>query len=105
MAKRKTAKKRGKATRVTTMNVSMPEVLKDFVEDRVESAGFGTVSEYVRHLIFQDQDRADRAQRRMRQLIQEGERSGPPIVADEKFWAERRAALEKALERNRRKAG
>ena len=39
---------------MTTMNVSLPEKLKEYVDGRVETGGYGTASEYVRDLIRQD---------------------------------------------------
>jgi antitoxin ParD1/3/4 len=38
------------------MNISLPEELKDFVDEQVKK-GYGTSSEYVRKLIRKDQDR------------------------------------------------
>lgn len=60
-----------------TMNVSLPESLKDFVEERVAEGGYGTTSEYVRELIRHDQDR-----RRLRNLLLEGAASPPTEPAD-----------------------
>ena len=42
---------------VSTMNVSLPESLKDFVDEQVSRGGYGTSSEYVRELIRKDADR------------------------------------------------
>ena len=42
---------------MTTMNISLPESLKSFVDDQVSQGGYGTSSEYVRQLIRKDQDR------------------------------------------------
>jgi antitoxin ParD1/3/4 len=39
------------------MNVSLPEALKDFVDEQVSRHGYGTSSEYIRELIRRDQDR------------------------------------------------
>ena len=39
---------------MSTMNVSLPEALKDFVEDQVSVRGYSTSSEYVRELIRKD---------------------------------------------------
>ena len=36
------------------MNISLPETLKSFVDEQVNSRGFGTSSEYVRALIRKD---------------------------------------------------
>ncbi|HEY4065690.1 MAG TPA: type II toxin-antitoxin system ParD family antitoxin [Burkholderiaceae bacterium] len=43
---------------MSTMNISLPETLKSFVDEQVEQRGFGTSSEYVRELIRKEQDRA-----------------------------------------------
>ena len=42
---------------MSTMNVSLPDELKAFVDERVDDGGFGSTSEYVRDLIRRDQDR------------------------------------------------
>lgn len=41
---------------MTTMNISLPDALKAFVDQQVDTRGFGTSSEYVRALIRKDQD-------------------------------------------------
>lgn len=43
----------------TTMNISLPETMKTFVEERLQSDGYGTASEYVRELIREDQKRRE----------------------------------------------
>lgn len=42
---------------MSTMNISLPDQLKSFVDERVSSSGYGTSSEYLRELIRRDQDR------------------------------------------------
>ena len=42
---------------MTTMNVSLPARLKEFVDAQVDEGGYGSTSEYVRDLIRRDQDR------------------------------------------------
>jgi antitoxin ParD1/3/4 len=44
-------------TPMTTMNISLPDALKSFVDEQVAGRGYGTSSEYVRELIRRDQDR------------------------------------------------
>jgi len=39
------------------MNISLPDTLKSFVDERVNQGGYGTSSEYVRELIRKDQGR------------------------------------------------
>jgi antitoxin ParD1/3/4 len=41
---------------MSTMNISLPENLKAFVDEQVERRGYGTSSEYLRELIRRDQD-------------------------------------------------
>ena len=42
---------------MSTMNISLPDTLKSFVDEQVSQRGYGTSSEYVRELIRKDQDR------------------------------------------------
>ena len=42
---------------MSTMNISLPDSLKAFVDEQVSQRGYGTSSEYVRELIRRDQDR------------------------------------------------
>ena len=55
---------------MSTMNISLPETLKAFVDDQVSGRGYGTSSEYVRELIRKDQDR-----QQLRSLLLEGAQS------------------------------
>jgi antitoxin ParD1/3/4 len=48
---------------MSTMNISLPAELKDFVDNQVKR-GYGTSSEYVRELIRKDQERV-----RLRELL------------------------------------
>lgn len=59
--------------RMVGMNVSMPESLRQYVQSRI-TEGFGSVSEYVRSLIRQDQQR--RAHERTESVLTEGLASG-----------------------------
>jgi antitoxin ParD1/3/4 len=45
---------------MTSMNISLPEPLKLFVEQQVSKGGYSTVSEYLRELIREAQRRTDR---------------------------------------------
>lgn len=42
---------------MSTMNISLPDSLRAFVDEQVSRGGYGTSSEYVRELIRRDQDR------------------------------------------------
>ena len=60
---------------VNTMNMALPEPLRAYVAQRVESGEYGNTSEYVRQLIRKD-PREHRVQR-LRALVEEGLASGP----------------------------
>jgi antitoxin ParD1/3/4 len=66
---------------VGTMNISLPDELKDFVEEQVADKGYGTSSEYVRELIRKERDR-----QRLRGLLLEGARSTPGEPADVAYF-------------------
>jgi antitoxin ParD1/3/4 len=42
---------------MSTMNISLPDELKEFVDGRIEADGYGSSSEYMRELIRRDRDR------------------------------------------------
>ena len=60
-----------------TMNISLPDTLKSFVDQEVKSRGYGTSSKYVRELIRRDRDR-----QRLRGLLLEGANSAAASAAD-----------------------
>ena len=74
---------------MTSMNISLPEELKEYVEKCTQGA-YSTPSEFVRDLILQDRKR--RAQEHLENLIQEG-LDCEPIIADEKFWTDFKAEI------------
>jgi antitoxin ParD1/3/4 len=65
---------------MSTMNISLPDELRDFVEEQVKR-GYGTSSEYVRDLIRKDQDRL-----RLRDLLLAGAASPPAAPADAAYF-------------------
>ena len=73
------------------MNVSLPEALKDFVEDQVSARGYSTSSEYVRELIRKDQDR-----QRLRGLLLEGPASPQSATADADYFDQLRDRVREA---------
>ena len=60
-----------------TMNISLPDAMKEFVDQQVDSGGYGSASEYVRELVRRDQ--RERAQARLEAALLEGLDSGEPI--------------------------
>lgn len=85
---------------MTSMNVSLPQDLKEYVEKQSE-AGYSTPSEYVRELIREDQKR--RAKERLDALLLAGLDSGEALRATPAFWDElKREALAKLKKKTRR---
>lgn len=74
---------------MATMNVSLPDPLKRFVDDEVREGGFASTSDYMRDLIRQRQ-RA-KAEELLRRLIAEGMASGPAEVLEPDFFDKLRA--------------
>lgn len=66
-----------------TMNISLPEPLKRFVDQQVREGGFSSTSDYMRELIRERQRR--NAEDHLRGLIAEGLASGPAVPVD-KVW-------------------
>ncbi|MEQ9555574.1 MAG: type II toxin-antitoxin system ParD family antitoxin [Rhodospirillales bacterium] len=76
---------------MSTMNISLPDVMKSFVDEQVSSRGYGTSSEYVRDLIRKDQDRQN-----LRALLLEGGNSEPGPPADKGQFERLHARVGKA---------
>lgn len=60
---------------MATMNVSLPDPLKAWVEAQAETGRYANASDYVRDLIRKDQDRANKLDA-LQRLITEGMESG-----------------------------
>ena len=73
---------------MTTMNISLPDSMRTFIEQKVAQGGYSTASEYVRQLVREDQKRA--AQERLEALLLEGIESGPAHEMTADDWNELR---------------
>lgn len=73
---------------MSTMNISLPETLKTFVDEQVSGRGYGTSSEYVRELIRKDQDR-----QQLKKLLLDGAASEPTEPADVAYFEGLRARV------------
>jgi len=59
------------------MNISLPDPMKQYVEEQVNTGGYSSASEYVRELVRADQKRRDKEQ--LEQLLINSLNSGEPI--------------------------
>ncbi len=73
---------------MATMNVSLPDQMKTWIDTRLEDGRFSNTSDYVRHLIRRDQERAQ-AIEALQQAIDEGVKSGEPEPFDFKAFKAR----------------
>ncbi len=62
---------------MASMNVSLPEPMKNWVEQQAATGRYSNASDYVRALIRQDQERAEKILA-MQQLVNEALSSGSP---------------------------
>ena len=76
---------------MSTLNISLPESLKSFVDRQVRSRGYGSSSEYVRELIRKDQDR-----QHLRGLLLEGAASPLSVAADSDYFGQLRDSVREA---------
>lgn len=63
------------------MSFAIPEELRGYIDERVQSGEYGNTSEYLRDLIRRD--RREQAALRLRSLIADGLESGEGRVLDE----------------------
>jgi antitoxin ParD1/3/4 len=87
---------RGKA--MTTLTISLPESLKEFIDREVQTKGYGNVSEYVRGLLREAQSKE--ADARLEALLMEGLTTGEEIPLTPNFWSELKQDAAKILARH-----
>lgn len=68
------------------MNISLPQALKQWVEQQMDQGGFGTASEYMRQLIRDEQRRQTRLA--VEAKLEEAEASGEPVPVTADRWKE-----------------
>jgi len=113
---------------MSTLNISLPESMRAFIDEQVSTGGYSTASEYIRELVRAEQKRTtnewlDRflmgrfekteyteaqwdkmrraAQERIEELLVEGIESGPAIPLSEDWVEEKVAMLEEQARRER----
>lgn len=71
---------------MATMNISLPDELKEFVDQQVLEHAYGSSSEYLRELI-----RMQRDAQSLRALLLDGAESGPAVAMEADFFDGMRA--------------
>jgi antitoxin ParD1/3/4 len=77
---------------MTTMNISLPDDMKAFIEDRVAQEGYASASEYFRDLIREVQRR--QAKLELEAKLAEGLQGAPTRMTHKDWQAIEREALE-----------
>jgi len=84
-----------------TMNISLPDAMKHFIDTQVATGGYSSVSEYVRALVRDAQQRQAKA--RLEALLLEALDSGDPTAMTQEDWdAIRREGLARLRARSAR---
>lgn len=60
---------------MATLNISLPDQMREWIDERVQSGRYANASDYMRALIRHDQDRRER-HARMQEAITKGIESG-----------------------------
>lgn len=82
-----------------TMNISLPDPMKQYVEEQVSEGGYSSASEYVRELVRADQKR--KAKEALEQSLIEAIREGEPEEATPEWWANLRSQLKQRSQARR----
>ncbi len=82
---------------MATMNISLTDPLKQFVDEEVSQGGYSSTSDYVRDLIRQRQ--RQKAEELLRRLIAEGLASGPSVPVTPATFERMRQDLAERLDR------
>ncbi len=77
---------------MATMNVSLPDPMKEWVESRAETGRYANASDYVRDLIRKDQERSDKIAA-MQRFVVEGLESGTGAKSKDSLFHEARARI------------
>ena len=73
-----------------TMNISLPDPMKQFIEEQVNTGSYSSVSEYVRELVRADQKR--KAKEKLETLLLVALKSETEVVTRE-WWAKLREEI------------
>ena len=76
-----------------TMNISLPDPMKQYVEEQVTAGDYSSASEYMRELVRADQKR--NAKERLERTLLESLAEGEPQEVTPEFWANLRCELSK----------
>lgn len=88
---------------MAVLNISLPDKMKAYVEERLNEGSYSSTSEFFRDLIREDQKR--RAQQQLETLLLQGVESGTPLEVTEEYLTQKRTALIARMERDDKRGG
>lgn len=87
---------------MTTLTISLPDSLRQFIDQQVKTKGYGNTSEYLRTLVRDAQ--AAEAVNRLEALLLEGLQSdGDDVEADAQFWTDLKAEAASLLAKRKKR--
>jgi len=89
----------------STLDISLPEPFKTYVEAQTEAGDYGTPIDYIRELLIEDQERKQAALEKRLVEALEGEKDSITLTAEEVSRGGLVALLEERLEERRRAQG
>jgi len=82
-----------------TMNISLPDPMKQFVEEQVAAGAYSSASEYIRELVRGDQKR--QAKEQLEQTLLQALKEGDAVEATPEWWAALRQEVRGRSKRRR----
>ena len=77
---------------MTTLQITLPEPLREFLERQVAEGGYPTASDYVQSLLREVQKR--KAKQQVEAMLLDGLKSGEPIEVTAAYWEEKQRQLD-----------
>ena len=85
---------------MATMNVSLPDAMKQWVEEQVATGRYGNSSDYVRDLVRRDQERAG-AREKLQHMVDEALASGIVEMSRDELLDRMRLKAREAVEQKK----
>lgn len=74
---------------MATLNISIPENMKEWINIQIKSGKYSSASDYMRDLVRTDQ----RTKEELDELLLEGLNSGNSISPDDNYWVNKKQKL------------
>lgn len=78
---------------MATLNISIPDNMRDWITSQIKSGKYTSASDYLRDLVRTDQ----REKEKLENLLLEGLNSGTAIKPDDHFWKNKKKALKSKI--------